>query len=84
MAPDGRRSKRCVARPRCNPEIDWRGAQQVRKAARLQIHSTLRAPSSNPAFVIADRQRHVIEGALRDAVADMSHYAEFDYVIVSD
>ena len=69
-------------------EIDWQGAQQVRKAApdcksvfilppsRIELESRLRNRQTD--------SNEVIERRLRDAVADMSHYAEFDYVIVND
>ncbi|HEY6123211.1 MAG TPA: guanylate kinase [Steroidobacteraceae bacterium] len=69
-------------------EIDWQGAQQVRKAApdcktvfilppsRVELESRLRNRKTD--------SDQVIERRLRDAVADMSHYAEFDYVIVND
>jgi len=69
-------------------EIDWQGAQQVRKAqpdcktvfilppSRIELESRLRNRKTD--------SDQVIERRLRDAVADMSHYAEFDYVIVND
>jgi guanylate kinase len=69
-------------------EIDWQGAQQVRKAqpdctsvfilppSRIELESRLRNRKTD--------SNEVIERRLRDAVADMSHYAEFDYVIVND
>ena len=69
-------------------EIDWQGARQVRD----------REPSCTSLFVLppsrAELERRlrsrrtdsdaVIERRLRDAVADMSHYREFDHVIVND
>jgi guanylate kinase len=69
-------------------EIDWQGAQQVR-AALPACHSIFILPPS----VVALRARllgrqtdspAVIERRLSDAVADMSHYREFDYVVVND
>jgi len=69
-------------------EIDWQGAQQVRKAqpdctsifilppSRIELEARLRNRKTD--------SNEVIERRLRDAVADMSHYAEFDYVIVND
>jgi guanylate kinase len=68
-------------------EIDWQGAQQVRRAlpdcktifilppSRQELESRLRNRKTDSDEVIARR--------LRDAVSDMSHYAEFDYVIVN-
>jgi guanylate kinase len=69
-------------------EIDWQGAQQVRKAqadcrsvfilppSRAELEQRLRTRRTDSAEVIARR--------LRDAVSDMRHYHEFDYVIVND
>jgi guanylate kinase len=69
-------------------EIDWQGAQQVRKAvpdcrtvfilppSRLALETRLRNRKTDSDAVIARR--------LRDSIADMSHYAEFDTVIVND
>jgi len=69
-------------------EIDWQGAQQVRKAApdcisvfilppsRRELEARLRNRKTDSEEVIARR--------LRDSIADMSHYAEFDRVIVND
>lgn len=69
-------------------EIDWQGARQVR-AARPDCVSIFILPPSKAALEARLRARRtdsdaVIERRLRDAVADMSHYAEFDYVVVND
>jgi guanylate kinase len=69
-------------------EIDWQGAQQVRKA-QADCTSVFILPPSRIELETRLRNRktdsnEVIERRLRDAVADMSHYAEFDYVIVND
>ena len=69
-------------------EIDWQGARQVR-AALPACRSIFILPPS----VAALRQRltgrqtdspAVIERRLADAVADMTHYREFDFVVVND
>src|SRR5688572_21744145 len=69
-------------------EIDWQGARQVR-AALPGCRSIFILPPSRNAL----RQRltsrgtdspAVIERRLADAVADMSHWREFDYVVVND
>jgi guanylate kinase len=69
-------------------EIDWQGARQVRAAL-----PTCRSIFVLPPTVAALRTRllgrqtdsaAVIERRLADAVADMSHYREFDYVVVND
>lgn len=68
-------------------EIDWQGAQQVRKAlpesktifilppSRQALEERLRNRQTDSAEVIARR--------LKDAVGDMSHWNEFDYVVVN-
>jgi len=68
-------------------EIDWQGAQQVRKAvpdcisifilppSRQELETRLRNRKTDSDEVIARR--------LRDSIADMGHYAEFDRVVVN-
>ncbi|MDQ2641725.1 MAG: guanylate kinase [Pseudomonadota bacterium] len=69
-------------------EIDWQGARQVREAM-PGCRSIFILPPSREAL----RQRltaratdspAVIERRLADAVADMSHWREFDFVVVND
>ncbi len=69
-------------------EIDWQGARQVRE----------RAPGSHSVFIlppsVAELERRlrgrktdseaVIERRLKDARGDMTHWDEFDHVIVND
>jgi guanylate kinase len=69
-------------------EIDWQGAQQVRRAL-PQCVSIFILPPSRAALAqrLAARATDsapVIQRRLRDAAADMAHYREFDYVIVND
>ncbi len=69
-------------------EIDWQGAQQVR-AAMPACRSIFILPPSREALRqrLQGRQTDsaaVIERRLADAVSDMSHYREFDYVVVND
>ncbi|MEO8019793.1 MAG: guanylate kinase [Pseudomonadota bacterium] len=69
-------------------EIDWQGAQQVRKAL-PDCKSVFILPPSRAELEARLRNRmtdsdQVIERRLRDSIADMSHYAEFDCVIVND
>src|SRR5215470_12503355 len=68
-------------------EIDWQGAQQVRRAmpdcvtifilppSRASLEERLRNRQTDSDEVIARR--------LRDAVGDMSHWNEFDYAVVN-
>jgi len=69
-------------------EIDWQGAQQVR-ARMPQCVSIFILPPSRTALAerLARRAtdtQEVIERRLAQAAADMSHYREFDYVVVND
>jgi guanylate kinase len=69
-------------------EIDWQGAQQVRRA-QPDCKTVFILPPSRRALESRLRNRktdseQVIERRLRDSIADMSHYAEFDSVIVND
>ncbi len=69
-------------------EIDWQGAQQVR-AALEEVCSVFILPPSVAELERrltgrASDSRAVIERRLRDALADMSHWHEFDYAIIND
>jgi guanylate kinase len=69
-------------------EIDWQGAEQVRESmpacitvfilppAREELERRLRGRKTDSDEVIARR--------LRDALGDMSHWSDFDYVIIND
>ncbi len=69
-------------------EIDWQGAQQVRRVmpdcvtifilppSRTALQQRLQERRTDSAETIARR--------LADAVTDMSHYWEFDFVVVND
>jgi guanylate kinase len=69
-------------------EIDWQGAQQVRRAMPECVTVFILPPSRR---TLAERlarratdSREIIARRLADAATDMSHYREFDYVIVND
>jgi guanylate kinase len=69
-------------------EIDWQGAQQVR-ARMPQCVSVFILPPSRKALAERLARRatdsaDIIARRLADAAADMSHYREFDYVVVND
>jgi len=69
-------------------EIDWQGAQQVRKAIPGTVGVFI-LPPSRPALVERLRGRgqdseEVIARRAREAVTEMSHHADFDYLIVND
>jgi len=69
-------------------EIDWQGAAQVRKAMPDCVTIFILPPS------LAELERRlrnrrtdseaVIERRLRDAVSDIGHWQEFDYVVIND
>ena len=69
-------------------EIDWQGARLVRQAM-PDCSSVFILPPSRNALEERLRNRktdsdEVIARRLRDAVGDMSHWNEFDYVVVND
>lgn len=68
-------------------EIDWQGARQVR-SSQPDAHTIFILPPSRSELEARLRNRktdseEVIARRLRDSIADMSHYAEFDSVIVN-
>ena len=69
-------------------EIDWQGAQQVRKLMPESVSIFILPPSLD-----ALRQRlnnrgqdavEIINQRMAEAVSEMSHYQEFDYLIIND
>ena len=69
-------------------EIDWQGAQQVRRLM-PQAKSIFILPPTQEAL----RQRltnrgqdsdDVIEKRMREAVSEMTHYVEYDYLVIND
>jgi guanylate kinase len=69
-------------------EIDWQGAQQVRRLM-PQAKSIFILPPTQEAL----RQRltnrgqdsdEIIDGRMREAVSEMSHYVEYDYLVIND
>jgi guanylate kinase len=69
-------------------EIDWQGARQVRESMPDCVTIFILPPSVEELERrLRDRRTdspQVIERRLRDAVSDMSHWNEFDYVIIND
>jgi guanylate kinase len=69
-------------------EIDWQGARQVR--ARLpSAHSVFILPPTRSALEERLKGRStdspaVIERRLQDAAEDITHFREFDYVVIND
>jgi len=69
-------------------EIDWQGAQQVRKLMPQAISIFILPPSRQ---ALLDRltgraqdSEDVIMGRMNQAISEMSHYSEYDYVVVND
>lgn len=69
-------------------EIDWQGARQIR-----QLMSDCKSIYILPPSIQALRDRlqgreqdsnDVIESRMREAVNEMTHYGEFDYIVIND
>ena len=69
-------------------EIDWQGAGQVRQRHPGCIGIFILPPSRESlAQRLAGRAQdsdEVIARRMRDAVAEMSHFSEFDYLVIND
>jgi len=69
-------------------EIDWQGAEQVRRVMPAARSIFILPPSQQ-----ALRQRltnrgqdsdEIIEARMREAVSEMSHYVEYDFLVIND
>jgi guanylate kinase len=69
-------------------EIDWQGARQIRR-----LVSDCKSIYILPPSITALRERltsrgqddeAVIDKRMREAVSEMSHYAEFEYLVIND
>jgi guanylate kinase len=69
-------------------EIDWQGAQQVRKMITGTIGIFILPPSRQTLQQRLQSRgqddESIIERRMRDAISEMSHYAEYDYLLVND
>jgi guanylate kinase len=68
-------------------EIDWQGANQVR--ARMDSVSVFILPPSRAELEKRLRGRgtdsdEIIQRRMRDAISEMKHYGEYDYLVVND
>ena len=69
-------------------DIDWQGTQQLRESARDDLVSVFLLPPSIPEL---ERRLHtraqdsdeVIRARMAKAAGEMSHWAEYDYVVVN-
>ncbi|MCK1784311.1 guanylate kinase [Pseudomonas sp. TNT11] len=69
-------------------EIDWQGAEQVRQLM-PKARSIFILPPSLEALherlTNRGQDSHaIIEGRMREAVSEMSHYVDYDYLIIND
>jgi len=69
-------------------EIDWQGAEQIRYILPDAISIFILPPSTE---VLRERlqgrgqdSKAVIDRRMQDAVTEMSHYAEYNYLVVND
>jgi guanylate kinase len=69
-------------------EIDWQGARQVRERFPEAVSIFILPPSPE---ALHDRlsargqdSEAVIQGRMQQAVSEMSHYGEFDYLVIND
>ncbi|HLF96768.1 MAG TPA: guanylate kinase [Methylococcaceae bacterium] len=69
-------------------EIDWQGARQVRRLMPASVGVFILPPSRE---ILRQRLKGrgqdseaIIERRMNDAIAEMSHYPEYDYLVVND
>jgi len=69
-------------------EIDWQGAEQVRKQLPYSVNIFILPPSQ---VALEERLRgrgqdsdEIIARRMRDAKSESSHYSEYDYLVVND
>lgn len=69
-------------------EIDWQGAKQIRKLCPESVSIFILPPSIE---ILQQRLRNrgqdnetVIARRMRDAVTEIRHYGEYDYILVND
>lgn len=69
-------------------EIDWQGAQQVRKQFECCTNVFILPPSRSELLSRLQERgqdsQDVIEKRMNEAIEQMSHYKEFEYLIVND
>jgi guanylate kinase len=69
-------------------EIDWQGAHQVRsrlpEACSIFILPPSRAALESRLKGRSTDSEEVIQRRLKDAAQDLSHWTEFDYVVIND
>jgi len=69
-------------------DIDWQGTQQLREKARDDVVSVFILPPSAPDLEKrlhsrAQDSQEVIRGRMSRASHEMSHWAEYDYIVIN-
>ena len=69
-------------------DIDWQGTQQLAQLARTDLVSVFILPPTTQELERRLRGRaqdedHVVQGRMAQAATEMSHWAEYDYVIIN-
>ena len=69
-------------------DIDWQGTQQIKARARQDLVSIFILPPSTPELERrllnrAQDSAEVVAGRMAKAADEMSHYPEYDYVIIN-
>ncbi len=69
-------------------EIDWQGARQVRKRFPEAVSIFILPPDLQALRERLDGRgqdsEEIIQGRMQQAVNEMSHYAEFDFLVIND
>ena len=70
-------------------DIDWQGAQQLREKMREDIVSVFILPPSKKELERRLKERgqdtdEVVKERMSEATAEITHWAEYDYVIIND
>ena len=69
-------------------EIDWQGARQVRQRFPEAVSIFILPPSPEALYerlsARGQDSEAVIQGRMQQAVSEMSHYEEFDYLVIND
>ncbi len=69
-------------------EIDWQGAQQVRKLIPSAIGIFILPPSlpelERRLTGRGTDSQEIIDGRMKEAVSEIEHYSEFDYLIINN
>lgn len=69
-------------------EIDWQGAEQVRRLMPEAVTAFILPPSRaalrERLNARAQDSEEVIDGRMAEAISEMSHYPEYDYLLIND